>query len=250
MAYPVVFIHGLFQMLRDLPAAGCLAPVPVLIPDLPGYGERQNVPPDEVSVESAAACVREEMRAAGFEKAHIVGHSVGGAVAVLLAHRYPEVVASLIDVEGNFTLKDAFWSGQMARMSVPEVQAVLDGYRADVDGWLRRGGIEPTAARAAIARRGFDAQPAGTIRAMARSVVEVTAEPAYLDYVREILDRGTTLQLLAGERSRAGWDVPAFVESRAAGMSIQPGVGHMMMLEDAPGFLRIIAGLVAASRAA
>jgi pimeloyl-ACP methyl ester carboxylesterase len=40
---------------------------------------------------------------AGVERAHLVAHSVGGAAAVVLAHRYPHRVASFINVEGNFT---------------------------------------------------------------------------------------------------------------------------------------------------
>ncbi|WP_227744214.1 alpha/beta fold hydrolase [Yersinia kristensenii] len=44
------------------------------------------------------------------EPVHVIGHSVGGAVAVLFARRYPEMTRSLTSVEGNFTLSDAFWS--------------------------------------------------------------------------------------------------------------------------------------------
>ncbi|WP_428942794.1 alpha/beta fold hydrolase [Xanthomonas oryzae] len=44
------------------------------------------------------------------KKVHLVGHSVGGAVSALVCSLYPELVASFTSVEGNFTLKDAFWS--------------------------------------------------------------------------------------------------------------------------------------------
>jgi pimeloyl-ACP methyl ester carboxylesterase len=215
----------------------------LLIPDLPGYGRNQGAGP--VSVEAAAEHVRAEIRAAGFDRAHIAGHSVGGAVAVVLAHHHPEMVLSVIDVEGNFTLKDAFWSAKIAQMHAAEADALLESYREDPAGWLSRNGIEPSAERVAAATLGLRSQPASTVQAMARSVVETTARTQYLDDVREILDRGTPFHLVAGERSRDGWDVPDFVAARASSMTIQPGVGHMMMLENPAEFFGIIARLVA-----
>ncbi|MFZ1005742.1 MAG: alpha/beta hydrolase, partial [Candidatus Sulfotelmatobacter sp.] len=214
----------------------------LLIPDLPGYGRNQGA--GVISLPAAVDHVRAEILAAGFDSAHIVGHSVGGAVAVLLAHRYPELVRSVIDVEGNFTLKDAFWSGKMAGMSAAEAEAMIESYRADPGAWLAGSGIEPTAERIAIASQGLGAQPASTVQAMARSVVEITANPRYLDDVRQVLDRGTAFHLVAGERSRHGWDVPAFVSARASSMTIQPSVGHLMMLENAPDFFGIVSGLL------
>ena len=243
MSEPVVLIHGLFQMLAVPGAGQYFSPSRLLTPDLPGYGRNQGA--GAISVEAAAEHVRAEIRAAGFERAHIAGHSVGGAVAVVLAHRHPEMVSSVIDVEGNFTLKDAFWSGKIAEMEAAEAEALLESYREDPAGWLSRNGIEPSAERVAAATLGLRSQPASTVQAMARSVVETTARTQYLDDVREILDRGTPFHLVAGERSRDGWDVPDFVAARASSMTIQPGVGHMMMLENPAEFFGIIARLVA-----
>jgi pimeloyl-ACP methyl ester carboxylesterase len=239
---PVVLVHGLFQMLGDPGAKDYFPTGRLLIPDLPGYGRHPGASP--VSLSAAAGHVRTEMIAAGFDSAHLVGHSVGEAVAVLLAHRYPEMVRSVVDVEGNFTLKDAFWSRSIAEMGAAEAEALLESFRADPAAWLSRNGIEPTPERIAMASRGLSAQPAGTVQAMARSVVEATESPVYLDNVRQILDRGTPFHLVAGERSRDCWDVPGFVAARAASMTIQPGVGHLMMLENAAEFFGIIAGLV------
>ena len=244
---PAVFIHGLYHMMGQLPAGDYLVPRPVLIPDLPGYGLNREAEPTGISVTGAADWVWRRIRAAGYQQAHIVGHSIGGAVAVSLAYRRPEVVASVINVEGNFTLKDAFWSRKLAEMSEPEVEAQLAGQRADPAAWLSQAGIEPTVERCRVAAAGFEAQAASTLQAMARSVVEITAKPDYLDQVRAILDRGTVFHLVAGERSRAGWDVPQFVLRRAAGMTIQPDAGHLMMLDDPAAFLDIIGKLIPAA---
>jgi pimeloyl-ACP methyl ester carboxylesterase len=79
---------------------------------------------------------------------------------------------------------------------------------------------------------------------MACSVVDITAGPEYLQEVRAILERGTPLHLLAGERSVGDWDVPDFVRRAAATSTVLPRVGHMMMLEDPEALLHAIAATI------
>jgi lipase len=241
---PVVFIHGIFQMLADLPAARFLAPRPALIPDMLGYRMRASVRPETISLQSQAEDLAVQIAAGGYARAHVVGHSVGGAVSMLLARRHPELIASLINVEGNFTLEDAFWTCKLATMTLPEVDALLQTYQNDAHGWLRSAGIEPRQELVAIATRGLQAQPATTVKAMAHSVIETTSQPAYLDDVDAVLDSAFPVHLFAGERSRGGWHVPESVLRRAASMTVQPGVGHMMMLEAPEEFLRLVSNLV------
>ncbi len=79
---------------------------------------------------------------------------------------------------------------------------------------------------------------------MARSVVQTTEDASYLQAVATILDRSIPFHLVAGERSREGWDVPEWVLRRVGGVTIQPHVGHMMILEDEAGFLSIVRQLI------
>ncbi len=255
-AEPIVFIHGLFAIL-GLPQASCttstssvsqfLSPNPVSIPDLPGYGTNRHYPLDDISVGSAADFIVAHIHALGYDRVHLVGHSVGGVVAVVVASRYPEAVASIISVEGNFTLKDAFWSQQLARMDRSEADALLESYRADPGAWLAGAGIDATAEQVAIAVQSLAAQPASTLQAMARSVVQTTSDASYLQEIATILDRSIPFHLVAGERSRKGWDVPEWALKRATSVTIQPGVGHMMMLEDQHRFLSLIRQLIPSS---
>jgi lipase len=242
---PIVFIHGIFQMLGSLPTARFFAPRPTLIPDMLGYGAQADVSAETISIEAQADDLAKQIRSCGHSHAHILGHSVGGAVALLLAHRHAELVTSIINVEGNFTLEDAFWTGKLAAMTLLEVGALLQSYRDDVAGWLTRAGIESTSERIAIVDRGLHAQPATTVKAMAQSVIETTSRAHYLEIVNTVLESGVPMHLLAGERSRKGWHVPETVLRRAASMTIQPGVGHMMMLEAPDEFLGCVAKLVA-----
>jgi pimeloyl-ACP methyl ester carboxylesterase len=78
------------------------------------------------------------------------------------------------------------------------------------------------------------------VQQLARSVLDVTGAPDYLELVRRVVERGTPLWLVGGEQSAAGWDVPDWVMAAACAIHIQPRAGHMMMLEDPAAFCRIV----------
>jgi len=98
---PLVMIHGLGVSGRTLlPLARLLAAGRgVLVPDLPGFG-RSPAPrpprPRTLDVSGLAATVAAAMEAAGLPRAAVLGHSLGGQVAVELADRFPQRVARLV----------------------------------------------------------------------------------------------------------------------------------------------------------
>jgi hypothetical protein len=81
---------------------------------------------------------------------------------------------------------------------------------------------------------------------MAKAILTETLCPSYLDTVRRLLAGGLPMHLVAGAKSTADWDVPDFVRTAAASYTEQPGVGHLMMLEDADAFCAIVASVLAA----
>jgi len=91
---PVVFIHGaggthqhwLFQV-RDLPES------PTYAPDLPGHGRSEG--PGRDSIQAYGDWLVGFLNAAGLDRAVLVGHSMGGGVALDVAQRYPGRVAGL-----------------------------------------------------------------------------------------------------------------------------------------------------------
>jgi hypothetical protein len=80
---------------------------------------------------------------------------------------------------------------------------------------------------------------------MAHAVVEETGSPRYLEQVRRVVERGTSLFLLAGERSASGWDLPDWVRSSARSSIVQKDVGHMMMLEQPDEFCNVVSQMLA-----
>jgi len=237
----LVLVHGLMGTLNNPRLAAALVPYRVLAPDLLGYGRQAHRL--SASLSEQVDYLAEVIAAEADGPVILLGHSVGGAIEMLLADSHPEKVAAVINVEGNFTLNDAFWSASVAKKTVEEVDALIDGFRADLAAWLARAGVEPSAERLGEARCWLACQGGATVRAMGRAVVEATGVPDYLQTLRRVFAR-TPVHLVAGERSRAGWDVPDWALSAAASVTVMPGVGHMMMLEDPDGFGRMIAGLL------
>lgn len=219
MAGPVVFVHGLLGTLDDAEMLRACSPDPAdtFAPDLAGYGEFRDADSAGVALPAQVAHLARLVAARyGRQPVHLVGHSIGGAIALLFADAHPERVASVVDVEGNFTLKDAFWSAAIARMTAAEVAAMLEGFCQAPADWLASAGVQPTPRTVAIARGWFDRQPADTVRALAGSVVAITAGPEYLALARRVFTR-TPVHLVTGERSVAAWDIPpwAYPEQHA-----------------------------------
>ncbi len=239
---PVVLVHGLIGSLDMPELRRGLAPRQVIAPPLLGYGSAGE-PAYAFDLDTQVKHVLGVIDAVGAPRVHLVGHSVGGAVAALLADRHPDRVASLTSVEGNFTLVDGFWSAEVAGMSPDEVEQMLAGYRADPEGWLRSADVEPDERRLALARRWLDCQPAATLHAQAAAVVRSTAAPEYLQALRRVFEQ-TPVFLMAGERSRGGWDVPEWAVRRARDAVFMPGVGHLMMLEQPERFTKTLDGLL------
>lgn len=238
-APPLVLLHGLIGTLQ----APDLQPFfrqRLLAPDLLGYGAWRDWPPGDIclatQVEHLRACLEQQF---GAEPVDLLGHSVGGVVAIVFAQRYPQRVARLVSVEGNFTLRDAFWSSSVARMPLVEVEAMLAGFRADPLAWLAAAGVGMGAGRLAVAQRWLDQQPASTVKAMAHSVVEVTARADYPDLLRQVF-ASHPVHLVAGVRSHAGWDVPAWARAAAASDSLVESSGHLLMLEQPQAFAHAV----------
>jgi len=125
----VVYLHGLGE------ASGVFAPLlrePALsdgsfthtLPDLPGYG--RSVWPDKpMPLDDLAHELADWM--AGFRTPPVlVGHSMGGVMAVLVAEAAPAVVTAVVNIEGNVSLDDCTFSGRVA--AYDEARYIAEGH--------------------------------------------------------------------------------------------------------------------------
>jgi pimeloyl-ACP methyl ester carboxylesterase len=99
---PLLLVHGLggsrdtwHHMLDDLAVTHT-----VIAPDLPGHGE-SDAPAGDYSLGALAAALRDVLVSLGLPSATIVGHSLGGGVALQFGYQFPERTDRLVLVSSG-----------------------------------------------------------------------------------------------------------------------------------------------------
>jgi len=94
---PLVLLHGwlaygeIFKEIKD----SLKKEYTVIIPDLPGHG-RSSHTLDNYNIDTVAGAVVKLLDHLGIEKFYLLGHSMGGEIAVIIAGKYRERVKKLI----------------------------------------------------------------------------------------------------------------------------------------------------------
>jgi pyruvate dehydrogenase E2 component (dihydrolipoamide acetyltransferase) len=239
---PIVLVHGFGA---DLNAWMFNQPVlaerrRVVALDLPGHGGSvKQVGAGDA--EALAAAIADALTVLGLDRVHLVGHSLGGALALVLARQMPERVASLTllapaglgpDIDGAFI--DGFVK-VTRRREAQELLAMLVHdpsliSRAMIEETLRYKRLDGvSAALAAIARAWF---PAGRQALDLRPTLAALALPAQIIWGRD--DR---IIPVAHAEALAG----------ALPVHILDQVGHIPQMEKAGEVNRLIARFVEAN---
>lgn len=85
-----------------------------LAPDLPGYG-RSAWTAEPLTLTELTDHVATWLRGRPVGPVTVIGHSLGGVVAQILAERAPDVVRAVVDVEGNISSQDCSVSRVVTR---------------------------------------------------------------------------------------------------------------------------------------
>ncbi|MFW6078608.1 MAG: alpha/beta fold hydrolase [Gemmatimonadota bacterium] len=161
---PVVYLHGLGSSLRDFANAADPCGLPgrtLLAVDFPGCGRTPAIDDVDLTMTDLLRYVLAVLDRLTPGPVVLVGHSMGGLVALLTAVRRPARVRALVNVEGNLTPDDCFLSRRGANWAG-------DGFGEHLQGWLRSSG---KAGFLCYAERFRDEVSDDVFRAYSRSIV-------------------------------------------------------------------------------
>jgi pimeloyl-ACP methyl ester carboxylesterase len=109
------------------------ADLPLLLLEVRGHGQSWP-PPANGSIEQFASDVLRAADAEGWREFYVGGHSLGGMVALEIAHMQPNRVAGVLSVEGwtNAAAPREAFPGLMSNTLTPELKASIDAERQAV----------------------------------------------------------------------------------------------------------------------
>jgi pimeloyl-ACP methyl ester carboxylesterase len=184
---PLVMLHGVGSSAAgwDVPARTLSERgIPVISIDMPGHGASAKGPGD-YSLGSMASSVRDLLDHLGIDSAVIVGHSLGGGVALQFHYQYPRYVAGLILVasgglgrDTNLILRLFAMPGSGVVLGAglnQQTMAMLESVRSKVRRWGRRPNFFPDQVMDRIDRLS-DPVERHSFLATLRSVVDHTGQ--------------------------------------------------------------------------
>jgi pimeloyl-ACP methyl ester carboxylesterase len=219
---PVVCLHGIQGNRRTfapLNRSEQLHGRALVAFDFPGFGSSPAPSWLACDVGSYATVIRAGLDRLGIDQVHLVGHSLGGMVAVHLLGQPGLDVLSLCNLEGNMVLTDCGASASIAAGS--ERDFVAHGYHQLLHE-VGRGHQTSAPCRVAALR---DVQPT-VLHTVATSIVEWSTTGSLLR--RFTADSPTRRLFVVGERNRHKVDV---LSGRVEHVVIA-GAGHFMLLEN------------------
>jgi pimeloyl-ACP methyl ester carboxylesterase len=186
----LVMIHGIAGSSGTwVPAMPLLAEhFTVIAPDLLGHGESAK-PRGDYSLGAYASGVRDLLGVLGHERATIVGHSLGGGVAMQFAYQFPQMAERLVLVCSGGLGKEV--SPLLRALSLPGTEYLLPAVLApQIHGLVAKAG-------GALGRVGLRADPFLTEVWEAWSrLTDVRAQRAFIHTIRAVID-------VAGQRVSA-----------------------------------------------
>lgn len=232
----------------------------VIAPDLLGHGESAK-PRGDYSLGAYASAVRDTMVALGHERATIVGHSLGGGIAMQFAYQFPERCERMVLVSSGGLGREVHPMLRAATLPGSELvlplltHATLLGGGASIGRGLGKLGLQAGIDMAEISR-GF------------ASLGNAEARHAFIQTMRAVLDAGGQ-RVNALDRLYLAEAVPSLLVWGADDPIIPPehgrtahelmpgsrlevldGVGHFPQLERPYEFAGLLADFVATTEAA
>lgn len=127
----ILFLHGFGSCkedLADLTVNPAFEHYGYLAYDAPGCGHSQSDDLSATNIPFLVATAEAVLSHFNISRFHLMGHSMGGLTALLLAHREPERVLSFVDIKGNLAPEDCFLSRQISLFPSDDPEAFMDAF--------------------------------------------------------------------------------------------------------------------------
>lgn len=113
---PLLLLHGFGSTKEDFADLALLPQFrdrTIIAYDAPGFGETQCSDHRTLSIPFLQKTAERLIAIHGFERFHLLGHSMGGLTGLLLAYHNPNTFLSFTNIEGNLASEDCFLSRQI-----------------------------------------------------------------------------------------------------------------------------------------
>ena len=240
----LVLIHGLGCSLKywgPVFEAPELSHYRIVALDLPGFGLSEKPDTFDYDLKSQADITCALLRVLQVSRYTLIGHSMGGAIAILLARQCSECIERLIVIEPNLKASDAHLSREIIRHSETAfVQQYEDFKRIAIEtvqNWFvnsHRTDLEE------YIRELLKTTPISMYRS-ARSLMTVTADESF---TQTFQDLPFPKDFLMGEETLKIRNIPESFANSDVNTVIVPGVGHMMMVDNPILFNQTLASIL------
>lgn len=221
----VLFVHGLGASRSywgEAPRYFDPEAFTLILPDLPGYGDSDAPEELDYSMAELARALEGVLAHLGRREVHLVAHSMGGAVALLLAGSEAVRVRSFASAEGNLVPDDAFMSTKVTRLKEATLKRVWSKF---VDMVAQSLGDEPVRTHE-IFLESLRGTPPFVLYRTSRSCADLTLSG---ELSQRFLELGCPKLFLVGEKTRADGPLPAPVVDSGVPVVTVPGIGHFLM---------------------
>ena len=237
---PVVFVHGLSAsslFFVDAAERPELAGRGLVLVDLPGFGHSRPSEDFGYTMPEQSRAVAETFERLGVVDATLVGHSMGGTIAILAVDRLASRISRLVLAEAVLLHDDSIWTAQIARMPFADWDAAFDGIQKRPEVWARGGMLRR---RGHAVRQVAPAILHTSARAMHRSAVELHRESADPLLYQRFLAIPTPFEYVFGD-VHDNTQFCARVCADGVAHRFVTRAGHLMMLDNPDEFYAIVA---------
>lgn len=259
---PLLLVHGITSSSRTWKSVmpRLAERYTVIAPDLLGHG-RSAKPHGDYSLGAYASGIRDLLVTLDVPKATVVGHSLGGGIAMQFAYQFPERISRLVLVDTGGIAREV--NPALRAAALPGAEYVLPVLFSPT---LHDAGLKVRNLLAGIGLRG-SADVEGVAEGFA-SLTEADARRAFLSTVRSVIEP-TGQRVSAADRLYLTREIPSMIVwgdrdriipvSHAdlahelmpgSRLEIFPGAGHFPFNDDPDRFIRVLDEFIAGTEEA